>query len=75
MVKKQLTLEALSRKSKIIVAKIVCEGTNREGARIYNPYVIASTHPRYTPTKRFDYGFMQIALDEGYTVILQPRGK
>ena len=31
--------------------------------------VIASNHPRFIPGYRFDFGFLHIALDEGYTVV------
>ena len=34
--------------------------------------VIVSDHPRFTPGSRFDFGFMDIATDEGYTVISLP---
>ena len=37
--------------------------------------VIASNHPRYTPGVRFDYGFLQVALAQGYTIIILPTGK
>jgi len=30
--------------------------------------VIASNHPRFVANSRFDYGFLGIALDQGYTV-------
>lgn len=33
------------------------------------PVVLESNHPRFTIGTRFDYGFLQIALDEGYTVL------
>lgn len=32
------------------------------------PYVIASNHPRFVPGKRFDYGFMCVALNDGYCI-------
>ena len=32
------------------------------------PIVLESDHPRFVPGTRFDYGFLQIALDEGYDI-------
>ncbi len=40
----------------------------KEGSLI--PVVVASSHPKYTPGTRFDYGFMQTAIREGYSVML-----
>ena len=34
--------------------------------------VIASDHPRFTVGYRFDFGFMNIVTDEGYTVVSLP---
>ena len=34
--------------------------------------VIESDHPRFVPGSRFDYGFFNIATDEGYTIISLP---
>jgi hypothetical protein len=34
--------------------------------------VIASDHPRFVMGSRFDYGFMGIATNEGYTIISLP---
>ena len=34
--------------------------------------VVASEHPRFTVGHRFDFGFMEIVTDEGYTVISLP---
>ena len=34
--------------------------------------VIVSDHPRFTVGHRFDFGFMSIATDEGYTVVSIP---
>ena len=34
--------------------------------------VAASDHPRFVPGSRFDYGFFNIATDEGYTIISLP---
>lgn len=40
------------------------------------PIVVASDHPRFRPGTRLDYGFVQVALREGYNVTLrQPRVK
>jgi hypothetical protein len=35
-------------------------------------YVIASSHERFEVGSRFDYGFMGIAVEEGYTVTVLP---
>jgi hypothetical protein len=35
-------------------------------------YVLASSHDRFNLGSRFDYGFMGIAVDEGYTVTVLP---
>lgn len=37
--------------------------------------VIESTHPRFVKGYRFDFGFMNIATDEGYTIISLPLEK
>lgn len=34
--------------------------------------VIVSDHERFTPGTRFDFGFMSIATDEGYTIVSLP---
>ena len=34
--------------------------------------VIVSEHPRFRVNSRFDYGYMGIAVEEGYTVVLLP---
>jgi hypothetical protein len=34
--------------------------------------VIESDHPRFVVGNRFDYGFMNIATDEGYTIVSIP---
>jgi len=34
--------------------------------------VILSNHPRFSDGTRFDYGFMNIAVDEGYTITVVP---
>jgi hypothetical protein len=38
-------------------------------------YVIASSHGRFIVESRFDYGFMGIAVEEGYTVTVLPMQK
>lgn len=38
------------------------------------PIVIASNHPNYQPGQRFDYGFLRVALAQGYTVVILPTG-
>ena len=35
-------------------------------------YILASSHERFTVGERFDYGFMQIAEQEGYTITVLP---
>lgn len=37
--------------------------------------VIESDHPRFKKGTRFDFGFMSIATDEGYTIISLPMDK
>jgi hypothetical protein len=32
------------------------------------PVVVMSNHPRFVAGTRFDYGFLHISLDEGYSV-------
>ena len=39
------------------------------------PVVIASTHPKYYPGVRFDWGFLQVAVAQGYTIVILPTGK
>ena len=34
--------------------------------------VIESNHPRFTVGSRFDYGFFDIATDEGYIIVSYP---
>ena len=36
--------------------------------------VVASTHPRFTVGSRFDYGFHDIAMKEGYVITHLPHG-
>ena len=35
-------------------------------------YVIESDHKRFTPGHRFDFGFFEIATEEGYTIVSLP---
>lgn len=37
--------------------------------------VLASDHSRFTVGSRFDFGFFEIATDEGYTIISLPLDK
>lgn len=56
---------------KIIIAQMVKDNVRPyrdEGGII--PNVIYSNHPRFQPGCRFDYGFLQLALDEGYNILL-----
>ena len=40
----------------------------------YIPYVEQSNHPRFVKGTRFDYGFLKIALENGYEVVIkQPK--
>ena len=34
------------------------------------PVVLLSSHPDYGPETRFDYGYMQVALEQGYSIFL-----
>jgi hypothetical protein len=36
----------------------------------YRPVIVYSTHPKYRVGTRFDYGFMHIAIEAGYDVLL-----
>lgn len=53
---------------KTIVVRWIPENSQYEKSML----VIASDHPRFVLGSRFDYGFMGIATDEGYTVISLP---
>ena len=35
--------------------------------------VIASDHERFSNGTRFDYGFLNVAISEGYTIIILPK--
>jgi hypothetical protein len=39
------------------------------------PYVVASNHYRFQRGTRFDYGFLHVALKEGYNVALIQEGE
>ncbi len=39
------------------------------------PIVIESTHPNYNVNTRFDYGFMQNAIKDGYEILIKPLQK
>jgi len=41
----------------------------KEGSKI--PVVTESEHPRFTQGTRFDYGFLQVSLRDGYSVLLK----
>ena len=51
--------------SKFIVAMLRAE----TGMYSSCPYVLHSNHPRFVEGSRFDYGFLKIALAEGYTIL------
>lgn len=34
--------------------------------------ILKSDHPRYKEGTRFDYGYVSLALEDGYTVVLKP---
>lgn len=58
-------------KMRIIIAQMVKDNVppyKDEGGII--PSVIYSNHPRFQLGCRFDYGFLQVALREGYNVLL-----
>jgi hypothetical protein len=54
--------------NKTIVVKWVEENSMYKKAM----RVIESNHPRFVIGSRFDYGFFNIATDEGYTIISLP---
>lgn len=54
---------------KFIVAQLELE--NSEYGSI--PVVLLSNHPWFVPGTRFDYGFLHISLDEGYSVFFIAR--
>lgn len=58
--------------NKIIIAEMK---QDRCGSYVDNfiPYAIFSKHERFTVGTRFDYGFLQVALEEGFMVIIRPK--
>lgn len=54
----------------IIVKWFPCDGMYEREMR-----VIESDHPRFGKGYRFDFGFFQIATEEGYTIISLPLDK
>ena len=54
---------------KTIVVRWIPEETYGYGKAMR---VIESDHPRFVKGSRFDFGFMSIATDEGYTIISLP---
>ena len=51
----------------IVVQHLLEGGQYRTAMR-----VIRSNHPRFSDGTRFDYGFMGIASEEGYTITVLP---
>ncbi|MBS3117373.1 hypothetical protein J4430_00630 [Candidatus Woesearchaeota archaeon] len=37
------------------------------------PRVVKSSHPQYQTGNRFDYGFLEVALGQGYAVAILPK--
>lgn len=56
---------------KNIIIKII-DVSNEDGIYPSEMRVIYSTHDRFIVDSRFDYGFMNIAIKEGYTIIILP---
>ncbi len=60
--------------AKVIVAKML-----PDTVPMYNgsciPVVMASTHSQFPVGARFDWGFVQVALDEGYSLLILPQDK
>ncbi len=56
---------------KIIIAEMVRDNVQpyEEWGNII-PSVVYSNHPRFQVGCRFNYGFLQVALGEGYDVLL-----
>ncbi len=51
----------------IVVQNLLEGGQYRTALR-----VVRSNHPRFSDGTRFDYGFMGIAIEEGYTITVLP---
>lgn len=56
---------------KFIVVQWIPESSNYGQAM----RVIRSNHKRFIDGTRFDFGFLEIATDEGYTITVLPREK
>jgi hypothetical protein len=60
-------------RKKVVYAKMVPDWV--EPYKSYGnciPLVTTSTHPRFVPGVRLDWGFVQVALEDGYRVIINP---
>jgi len=55
-----------------IKAKMMREGDLNRSWVNRIPIVIESDHPRFVVGTRLDWGFVQVALDNGYTVTIDP---
>ncbi len=65
-----------AKKVKVIVAQFTDDWVQPYcGAGQGIPVVVVSNHPRFQPGHRFDYGFLQVALAQGYAVVILPTGK
>jgi hypothetical protein len=51
----------------IVVQSLLEGGLYRTALR-----VVTSSHPRFPMGSRFDYGFMSIAIEQGYTITVLP---
>lgn len=63
-------MDHINNLSKTIVVKWEKEDTYGYGKAMR---VIESSHERFVNGSRFDFGFMSVATDEGYTIISIPR--
>jgi len=54
----------IDKNEKLIICRMEKEGSD------CIPVVVHSNHPRFVPGHRFDYGFLRIALSEGYSVMI-----
>ena len=55
-----------------IKAKMMREGDLNQSWVKRIPIVIESDHPRFVVGTRLDWGFAQVALDNGYTIVIEP---
>lgn len=55
-----------------IIAKMTTEDVLKSGWHCRIPIVQESDHQEYVVGTRFDWGFVQVALDQGYEVIIKP---